>query len=233
MGGQVAVLHGGLAVLAVDQIQQGGVLGLQLLKGAQGLQPDAVGGVGIAVVVHQLLGVAVGGGKLRLGQLAAQRGKAGIHSGQGLQGLQGLLGYIVLHHGGLAGIRIGGDGCLEEGFYIGGVLVAVCQLGGLLVGTVLCQQVHAAGHCKVTDPAHGIRGGEYAAHKADGQCKCAYQRKQFLFHLFCSFACVRSSPSRPVGGFSVWVLFRISAMAFRMLCSSSSGFSSGCSTTER
>lgn len=72
MLGQLAVLHRGLAVFTVDKIQQQGVLVLQLLEQLQSLQPDAVGSVGIAVVIHQLLGVAVGGGLLLLGQLAAQ-----------------------------------------------------------------------------------------------------------------------------------------------------------------
>ena len=87
MLGQLAILHRGLAVLAVDEIQQQGVLVLQLLEQLQGLQPDAVGGVGVAVVIHQLLGVAVGGGLLLLGQLAAQLGKAGVHGGKGLLGI--------------------------------------------------------------------------------------------------------------------------------------------------
>ena len=215
MLGQLAILHRGLAVLAVDEIQQQGVLVLQLLEQLQGLQPDAVGGVGVAVVVHQLLGVAVGGGLLLLGQLAAQLGKAGVHGGKGLQGLKGLLRHIVLYHGGLAGIGIGGDGGLEEGLYLAGVLLRIRQLRSLLIGIVLCQQIQAAGHLKITDLAHGVRGGERAAHKADGQCKCAYQRKQFLFHAFCS------------------LLFKIASIAFRIFCSSSSGFSSGCNTTER
>ena len=215
MLGQLAILHRGLAVLAVDEIQQQGVLVLQLLEQLQGLQPDAVGGVGIAVVVHQLLGVAVGGGLLLLGQLAAQLGKAGVYGGKGLQGLKGLLRHIVLYHGGLAGIGIGGDGGLEEGLYLAGVLLRIRQLRSLLIGIVLCQQIQAAGYLKIADLAHGVRGGERAAHKADGQCKCAYQRKQFLFHAFCS------------------LLFKIASIAFRIFCSSSSGFSSGCNTTER
>ena len=215
MLGQLAILHRGLAVLAVDKIQQQGVLVLQLLEQLQGLQPDAVGGVGVAVVVHQLLGVAVGGRLLLLGQLAAQLGKAGVYGGKGLQGLKGLLRHIVLYHGGLAGIGIGGDGGLEEGLYLAGVLLRIRQLRSLLIGIVLCQQIQAAGHLKITDLAHGVRGGERAAHKADGQCKCAYQRKQFLFHAFCS------------------LLFKIASIAFRIFCSSSSGFSSGCNTTER
>ena len=215
MLGQLAVLHRGLAVLAVDKIQQQGVLVLQLLEQLQSLQPDAVGGVGVAVVVHQLLGVAVGGGRLLLGQLAAQLSKAGIHGGKGLQGLKGLLRHIVLYYGGLAGVGIGGDGGLEEGLYLAGVLLRARQLRSLLIGIVLCQQIQAAGHLKIADLAYGVRGGECTAHKADGQCKCAYQRKQFLFHAFCS------------------LLFKIASIAFRMFCSSSSGFSSGCNTTER
>ena len=191
------------------------MLVLQLLEQLQGLQSDAVGGVGVAVVVHQLLGVAVGGRLLLLGQLAAQLGKAGVYGGKGLQGLKGLLRHIVLYHGGLAGVGIGGDGGLEEGLHLAGVLLRIRQLRSLLIGIVLCQQIQTAGHLKITDLAHGVRGGERAAHKADGQCKCAYQRKQFLFHAFCS------------------LLFKIASIAFRMFCSSSSGFSSGCNTTER
>ena len=241
MLGQLAILHRGLAVLAVDKIQQQDLLVLQLLEQLQSLQPDAVGSVGIAVVIHQLLGVAVGGRLLFLGQLAAQFSKAGIHSGKGLQSLKGLLRHIVLYHGGLAGVGIGGDGGLEEGIHLAGVLLRVRQLCSLLVGIVLRQQVQAAGHLKIADLAHSVRGGECAAHKADGQCKCAYQRKQFLFHAFCSlFVFIKPSQSRlrvpapPVwGAFSRSVPVRISAIAFRMFCSSSSGFSSGCNTTER
>ena len=55
-------------------------------------------------------------------------------------------------------------------------------LGGLLVSTVLCQQIHAGGDLKITDAAHGVRGGNGAAHKAEHQCKCADQREKFHLH---------------------------------------------------
>ena len=139
MAGQLVVLHRGLAVRAVDHIQQGGVLHLQTFICLDGLQTDAVGGVGVAVLVHHLLGITVGSGDLLVGQLTAQCLEAGIHSGQRFQRLLGLLGHVVADHGALAAVRVGGDGLFQEGFYVGGVLIGAGKLGGLLVSTVLCQ----------------------------------------------------------------------------------------------
>ena len=182
MAGQLVVLHRGLAVRAVDHIQQGGVLHLQTFICLDGLQTNAVGGVGVAVLVHHLLGITVGSGKLLCSQLTAQRLEAGIHSGQRFQRFLRFLGHIVAHNCGLAAVRVGGDGLFQEGFYVGGVLIGAGKLGGLLVSTVLCQQIHAGGDLKITDAAHGVRGGNGAAHKAEHQCKCADQREKFLFH---------------------------------------------------
>ena len=183
MLGQVAVVHGAFAVRAVHQRQQQGVLELDALKGLEGLQADAVGGVGAAVLVHQLLGVVVGHLGLFGGQLPAQLGKAGVDGGKGAQGLQRLVGHIVLDHGGLAAVGIGGDSGLQKGLDVSGVLVLVGQLGSLLVGAELGQQIQAGGHFKVADLAHGVRGGQAAACQTEDHDECAYQRKQFLFHV--------------------------------------------------
>ena len=129
MAGQLVVLHRGLAVRAVDHIQQGGVLHLQTFICLDGLQTNAVGGVGVAVLVHHLLGITVGSGKLLCSQLTAQRLEAGIHSGQRFQRFLRFLGHIVAHNCGLAAVRVGGDGLLQEGFYVGGVLIGAGKLG--------------------------------------------------------------------------------------------------------
>ena len=96
------------------------MLELDALKGLEGLQADAVGGVGAAVLVHQLLGVVVGHLGLFGGQLPAQLGKAGVDGGKGAQGLQRLVGHIVLDHGGLAAVGIGGDSGLQKGLDVSG-----------------------------------------------------------------------------------------------------------------
>ena len=182
MAGQLVVLHWGLAVRAVDHIQQSGVLYLQALVGLDGLQTDAVGGVGVAVLVHHLLGITVGSGKLICSQLTAQRLEAGIHSSQRFQRLLGLLGHVVADHGGLAAVGVGGDRLLQKGFYIRGILIAAGQLCRLLIGSVLGQQIHAGGDLKITDAAHGVRGGNGAACKAENKCQRTDQCKKFLFH---------------------------------------------------
>ena len=193
MAGQLVVLHWGLAVRAVDHIQQGGVLHLQTFICLDGLQTNAVGGVGVAVLVHHLLGITVGSGKLLCSQLTAQRLEAGIHSGQRFQRFLRFLGHIVAHNCGLAAVRVGGEGLFQEGFYVGGVLIGAGQLCRLLVSTVLCQPVQV----------------RRSAREVSFSWQCSYDV------YFCSAEA------------------RISAIALRMLCSSSSGFSSGCSVTER
>ena len=215
MAGQLVIVHGGLAVRAVDHVQQQGVLHLKALKGFERFQTDAVGSVGVAVLVHHLLGIAVGRSDLLVGQLAAQLPEAGIHGGEGLQRFLRLVGHIIADHGGVAAVRIGGDGLFQEGFDIRGVLIGASKLGRLLISAELCQKVHAGSDSEVPDGTHGVRSGDGAACKAEHQCQCAYQREKFLFHVCCS------------------LLFEISAIACRMLCSSSSGFSSGWRTTER
>ena len=158
------------------------MLHLQTFICLDGLQTNSVGGVGVAVLVHHLLGITVGSGKLLCSQLTAQRLEAGIHSGQRFQRFLRFLGYIVAHNCGLAAVRVSGDRLLQKGFYIRGILIAAGQLCRLLIGSVLGQQIHAGGDLKITDAAHGVRGGNGAAHKAEHQCKCADQREKFLFH---------------------------------------------------
>ena len=138
------------------------------------------------VLVHHLLGITVGSGDLLVGQLTAQCLEAGIHSSQRFQRLLGLLGHVVADHGGLAAVRVGGDRLLQKGFYIRGILIAAGQLCRLLIGSVLGQQIHAGGDLKITDAAHGVRGGNGAACKAEGECQRADQCKKFLFHGCCS-----------------------------------------------
>ena len=78
---------------------------------------------------------------------------------------------------------VGGDSGLQKGLDVSGVLVLVGQLGSLLVGAELGQQIQAGGHFKVADLAHGVRGGQAAACQTEDHDECAYQRKQFLFHV--------------------------------------------------
>ena len=109
------------------------------------------------------------------GQLTAKIRKARDDGGIGAQGLQRLVGHIVLDHGGVAGVGVGGDGGLQEGLHVSGVLVLASQLGGLLVGAELGQQIQAGGHFKVADLAHGVRGGQAAACQTEDHDECAYQ----------------------------------------------------------
>ena len=143
MAGQVGIRHRSLAVHAVDQLQQVGALDEDALKPLDGVQADAVGLVGVAVLLHQLGGVAVGLCFLFCGQLAAQLLKAGLDGGVGLKVLHGFLAHIVADSGGLAAVGIHGDGLLQEGLHIGGILLRGGQIGGFLVSVVLGQQIQA------------------------------------------------------------------------------------------
>ena len=91
----------------------------------------------------------------------------------------------------------------------------------------LYQQIEAGRDVHLTDGTYGIRGGEAAAHEADGQSEGADERDEFLLHK-CTPGEIYFLPVFSSGGAA-----RMSAIALRMLCSSSSGFSSGCSVTER
>src|SRR5699024_10601186 len=121
MVGQLLVGEGGLALLAVDQVDEGGLLGQVVFVVADGVLPDAVGGVEAAVVLQQLVGVAVSLGGVGGVQLAAQLGKPGFHRHIAAQLLQGGLGHKVADGDGLA--PVGGDGRVQKGFDAGGVLV--------------------------------------------------------------------------------------------------------------
>src|SRR5699024_8580149 len=79
MVGQLLVGEGGLALLAVDQVDEGSLLGQVVFVVADGVLPDAVGGVEAAVVLQQLVGVAVSLGGVGGVQLAAQLVKPGFH----------------------------------------------------------------------------------------------------------------------------------------------------------
>ena len=227
VAGQLCVGDGGLAVDAVAHLEQVVALDEDALKPLEGVEADAVGLVEVAVLLHQLGGVAVGLGLLVEGQNAAQLIETGLDGGVGLEVLEGLLGHIVADHGGLAGGVIDGDGGLEEAGHLGGVLVVGSEVGGGLVGIELGQQIEAGRDVHVTDGAYGIRGGEAAAHEADGQSEGADERDEFLLHK-CTPSKIYFLPVFSSGGAA-----RMSAIALRMLCSSSSGFSSGWRVTER
>ena len=227
VAGQLCVGDGGLAVGAVAHLEQVVALDEDALKPLEGVEADAVGLVEVAVLLHQLGGVAVGLHLLVEGQNAAQLIETGLDGGVGLEVLEGLLGHIVADHGGLAGGVIDGDGGLEEAGHLGGVLVVGSEVGGGLVGIELGQQIEAGRDVHVTDGAYGIRGGEAAAHEADGQSEGADERDEFLLHK-CTPSEIYFLPVFSSGGAA-----RMSAIALRMLCSSSSGFSSGWRVTER
>ena len=180
VGGQVGIGNGGLAVFAVDEGEQVVALEQDALKKLDGLQPDAVGLVGVAVLVHQLGGVAVGLLGLLLGQLAAKLGKAGLHGGVGLKVFQGLPGDVIADGDGV--LPLGGDGGFEEAFHIGGILLGGSEVGGFLVGVVLSQQVKAGGDLVIADLAHGIRGGKGAARQREDEGKGAQQCNELVFH---------------------------------------------------
>ena len=227
VAGQLCVGDGGLAVGAVAHLEQVVALDEDALEPLEGVEADAVGLVEVAVLLHQLGGVAVGLHLLVGGQNAAQLIKTGLDGGVGLEVLEGLLGHIVADHGGLAGGVIDGDGGLEEAGHLGGVLVVGSEVGGGLVGIELGQQIEAGRDVHVTDGAYGIRSGEAAAHEADGQSEGADERDEFLLHK-CTPSEIYFLPVFSSGGAA-----RMSAIALRMLCSSSSGFSSGWRVTER
>ena len=221
MAGQLCVGDGGLAVGAVAHLEQVVALDEDALEPLEGVEADAVGLIEVAVLLHQLGGIAVGLCLLVGGQHAAQRVEAGLDGGVGLEVLEGLLGHIVADHGGLAGGIIDGDGGFEEAGHLGGILLVGGEVGGGLVGVELGQQIEAGGDVHIADGADGIRGGEAAAHEADGQCEGADERDEFLFHK-CTPDKVYFLPEASSCGAA-----RMSAIARRMLCSSSSGFSSG------
>ena len=227
VAGQLCVGDGGLAVDAVAHLEQVVALDEDALKPLEGVEADAIGLVEVAVLLHQLGGVAVGLGLLVGGQNAAQLIETGLDGGVGLEVFQCLLSHIVADHGGLAGGVIDGDGGLEEAGHLGGVLVVGSEVGGGLVGIELGQQIEAGRDVHVTDGAYGIRGGEAAAHEADGQSEGADERDEFLLHK-CTPSEIYFLPVFSSGGAA-----RMSAIALRMLCSSSSGFSSGWRVTER
>ena len=227
VAGQLCVGDGGLAVDAVAHLEQVVALDENALEPLEGVEADAIGLIEVAVLLHQLGGVAVGLHLLVGGQNAAQLIKTGLDGGVGLEVLEGLLGHIVADHGGLAGGVIDGDGGLEEAGHLGGVLVVGSEVGGGLVGIELGQQIEAGRDVHVTDGAYGIRGGEAAAHEADGQSEGADERDEFLLHK-CTPSEIYFLPVFSSGGAA-----RMSAIALRMLCSSSSGFSSGWRVTER
>ena len=227
VAGQLCVGDGGLAVDAVAHLEQVVALDEDALEPLEGVETDAVGLVEVAVLLHQLGGVAVGLGLLVEGQNAAQLIETGLDGGVGLEVFQCLLGHIVADHGGLAGGVIDGDGGLEEAGHLGGVLVVGSEVGGGLVGIELGQQIEAGRDVHVTDGAYGIRGGEAAAHEADGQSEGADERDEFLLHK-CTPSEIYFLPVFSSGGAA-----RMSAIALRILCSSSSGFSSGWRVTER
>ena len=183
MAGQVGIRHRGLAVHAVDQLQQVAALDEDALKPLDGVQADAVGLVGVAVLLHQLGGVAVGLCFLFCGQLAAQLLKAGLDGGVGLKVLHGFLAHIVADSGGLTAVGIHGDGLLQEGLHIGGILLRGGQIGGLLVSVVLGQQIQARGDVHRADGAHRIRGGA-AGGKGKYHCHGGKKCDQFLFHCY-------------------------------------------------
>ena len=183
MAGQVGIRHRSLAVHAVDQLQQVGALDEDALKPLDGVQADAVGLVGVAVLLHQLGGVAVGLCFFFRGQLAAQLLEAGLDGGVGLKVLHGFLAHIVADSGSLAAVGIHGDGLLQEGLHIGGILLRGGQISGLLVSVVLGQQIQARGDVHRADGAHRIRGGA-AGGKGKYHCHGGKKCDQFLFHRY-------------------------------------------------
>ena len=137
VAGQLCVGDGGLAVGAVAHLEQVVALDEDALEPLEGVEADAVGLIEVAVLLHQLGGVAVGLRLLVGGQHAAQLIETSLDGGVGLEVLEGLLGHIVADHGGLAGGVIDGDGGLEEAGHLGGVLVVGSEVGGGLVGIEL------------------------------------------------------------------------------------------------
>ena len=202
MAGQVGVGNRGLTVGAVHEVEQVGALEQDALEALQRLQTDAVGLVGVAILVHQLGSVAVGLGLLGFGQLAAQLVEAGLDGGVQLQILLGLLGDIVADGCGLAGVRVGGDGLLQEALDVGGILVRGSELGGGLVGVVLRQQIEAGGDLHIADGTDRVRRGQNAAGQTKGQCRRAEKGKKFVFHksVLLMF-CVTTAPASRRGLF--------------------------------
>ena len=191
MAGQVGVRNGRLTGFAVHEVQQVAALDEDALEALDGLQTDAVGLVGVAVLVHQLGSIAVSLCFLGLGQLTAQLVKTGFDGGVQLQILLGLVGNVVADSGCLAAVGIGGDGLFQEALDVGGVLIGGSEAGGGLVRIVLGQQIQAGGDLRIPDAAHGVRGGDDAARKAEHQRGRAEKGKKFLFHNSLLLICIK------------------------------------------
>ena len=204
MAGQVGIGDGGLAVLAVHELQQVIALEQDALEALEGLQTDAVGLVGVGVLVHQLRSVAISLRLLGLGELAAQFVEAGLHGGVQFQILLGLVGDVVADGGGLAAVGIGGDGLLQKALDVGGVLIGGGEVRGGLVGVVLGQQIQAGGDLHIADGAHRVRGGDDAARKAEDEGQCTEKCRKFAFHnitpIFCNSLSLAFARQPPLGG---------------------------------
>ena len=182
MGQQVGIRDGGFPLGAVDQIQQGGGFDQVPLVELEALEADAVGGVDGAVIIQKLLGVGVGLGGLGLGQLAPQFFEPLLHGGVEPQSLHGLFGHIVADQGGFAGFLVQGDGLLQKGFDVVIVLVGAGQLGGLLVGVELGQQVKPRSDFGLADRAHRVGGGDVTARQGQTERQHQSQRGKCFFH---------------------------------------------------
>ena len=178
--GQLLVGEGGLAVFAVEQLDQRRLLEEVLLIAAQALLPDAVGGVQLAVVFHQLAGVLFGLVGVGGAQLLPELGKAGLDGGKAPQVVKGLVRHIVADRHRLA--PVGGDGLSQEGLDVGGVLFRPGQLGGLLIGVELGQQIQPRGDVDPADGAHAVGGGDVAARKGHAERQQDGQRGECFFH---------------------------------------------------
>ena len=178
--GELVIGEGSLAADAVDQVDQGGLLGQVVLVLADGVLADAVGLVQVAVAVHQLVGVAVGLAGVVIGEAVGQLAEAVLHSHIALEVFLGGLGHKIADGDALA--VVGGDGLFQEGLDLGGVLILAGVLGGLLVGVELGQQVEARADLLAADGSHRVGGGDGAASQGEAERQHSGQREQFLFH---------------------------------------------------